>query len=415
VGFLDKLEMTRGDMAKFNYKARTKGGELQVGTVDANSRDAALQVLLNNGLFVLGVAEIERENIIDRIAGYLRRVKPQDLMIFTRQFATLIASRVPLSEALTGLYRQTRSPILKEAIVEISKDVDAGLALSQALRKHKGIFSEFYVNMVQSSEVTGRMAEVLDFLADYLESQAELIARVRNALAYPVIVLVLFGGVIAVLVTFVLPQITPIFAEANVDLPLFTRLMIGTGDFVNSWWWAVLIIVALFALMIVDYTQTPEGKVVRDEMVLRVPILGSLFQKLYIARFAESAQVLIKGGLTIPQAIEISSHTIGNTVYKELLHRAGDQVRKGRLLSEALVEMKQFPPLISQLIGVGESTGRLEELLEKVRQFYTRELDDMVGNLVNLLQPILMVGIGIVVAIMFASILLPLYDLTQTF
>lgn len=400
---------------KFDYKARTKEGELQVGNVEASSRDTALNILLGHGLFVLSLAEEGEAKWYDRILNFFNRVKSDDLMVFTRQFSTLLASQVSLSDSLGSLYKQTTSPILKEAIYEIGNDINAGFALSQALEKHPNVFSEFYVNMVQSAEVTGRLGEVLDFLADYLEKQTLLRSKVKNAVTYPIFVLVLFGAVIVIVVTFVLPQITPIFKDANVQLPFYTQLMIGLGTFIADWWWALLIVVGIFALLLIDYFQSPEGKLVFDELSLRTPILGKMFQKLYIARFAESTRVLIKGGLTIPQAIEISSRTIGNRVYEDLLHSASEQIRKGKLLSKILEEIPEFPPLVSQLVAIGESTGRLEDLLKKVNDFYTREVDGMVDNLVTLLQPALMVVIGIMVALLFASILIPLYNLTQSF
>ena len=400
---------------KFSYKARTKEGDLQIGNVEAANSDGASSILLGHGLFVLSLEPILETRWYTRVLGFFKRVKSTHLMILTRQFATLLASQVPLSDSLANLYRQTSHPLLKETIAEIANDVDAGFSLSQALERHVSIFSEFYVNMVKSAEVTGRLSEVLDFLADYLEKQAALFAKVKNALIYPIFVIVLFVVVVIVMVSVVLPQITPIFSEANIELPVITRILLTVGDFVSQWWWAIGIVLFMFLLIIIDYFQTEEGKAVFDELSLRVPVIGPLFQKLYIARFAESSRVLIKGGLTIPQAIEISSHTIGNTVYQDLLHEASGQIRKGQLLSKTLEVMPEFPPLVSQLVSIGESTGRLEQLLEKVSDFYTREVEDMVNNLVTLIQPALMVVIGGMVALLFASILLPLYNLSRAF
>jgi type IV pilus assembly protein PilC len=198
-------------------------------------------------------------------------------------------------------------------------------------------------------------------------------------------------------------------------LPAFTQALLSAGEFMSEWWWAVGIIFLIFVLVVIDYFQTREGKIVLDELSLALPVVGPLFQKLYIARFAESSRVLIKGGLTIPQAIEISSHTIGNAVYRDRLRDVSNRIRKGELLSRALGDMPEFPPLVSQLVAVGEQTGRLEQLLEKITDFYTREVDDIVNNLVILIQPMLMVVIGIMVAILFASILLPIYNLSQAF
>jgi len=400
---------------KFNYKARTKEGDLQVGNIDASSRDAAVNVLLTHGLFVLSVEYVKENSILSKFSSFLERVKTADLMVFTRQFATLLASQVPLSDSLMSLYKQTTSPILKQIIYDVGNDVSAGFSLSQALDRHQGVFSVFYINMVRAAEVTGRLAEVLDFLADYLEKQSALIGKVKNALYYPAFIVLLFIGVVVVMMTMVFPQLAPIFKETKTELPFFTKILLSGGDFLLAWWWAILLIFGVFIFMLFDYFSTKEGKSVLDELVLRVPVFGKLFQKLYIARFSESARVLIKGGLTIPQSIEISARTIGNTVYGELLHNAADEIRKGKLLSQALQEMREFPPLVSQLIAVGESTGRLEFLLEKINIFYTREVEDSVNNLVNLIQPILMVAIGIMVALLFSAILLPLYSLSQSF
>jgi len=400
---------------KFSYKARTQKGQLQVGNIEASSRESAVNILNSHNLYVLNIESAEKKPWHDRITNFLNKVKNKDLMIFTRQFATLLSSQVPLSDSLRNLYKQTKNQVLKEAIGEIARDVDAGFSLSQALERRQGIFSKFYINMVKSAEVTGRLNEILDFMADYLEKQAELTSKVKNALTYPAFVIVLFLVVVILMTTVVLPQITPIFEETGGNVPMLTKIVMFIGDFMINWWWAILVVSAAILLVLVDYFQTREGKVVLDELALRIPIFGKLFRKLYIARFAESTRVLIKGGLTIPQAVEIASRTIGNSVYQNLLHRASEQVRKGKLLSQALSESPEFPPLVSQLISVGESTGRLGQLLEKVSSFYTREVENMVGNLVSLIQPILMVVIGLLVALLFAAILVPLYSLTASF
>ncbi len=400
---------------KFNYKARTKEGELQVGNVEAQSRDGATSILLSHGLFVLNVEPVKESNLFTRITNFFERVKATDLMIVTRQFATLLASQVPLGDTLRNLYKQTTKPVLKQVLGEVTTDIESGFALSQALGRHPAVFSEFYVNMVKSAEVTGRLGEVLSFLADYLEKQATLIGKVKRALIYPAFVIGLFVVVMIVMLTMVLPQITPIFTESKLELPFFTKLLITTGSIMSTWWWLLLIGFFGLVILIVDYVQTQEGKLVMNELSLHIPVIGKLFQGLYVARFAESARVLIQGGLTIPQAIEISSHTIGNYVFEDILHEAAQNVRKGQLLSQALANAPYFPPLVSQLISVGESTGRLEQLLGKISDFYGREVEGTVDNLVELIQPALLVVIGIMVAGLFASILLPLYNITQSF
>ncbi|MBI5732494.1 type II secretion system F family protein [Candidatus Jorgensenbacteria bacterium] len=400
---------------KFAYTARTKDGELQVGNVEAANRDSAVAILTSHNLFILSIQPMKEGAWYSRILDFFERVRGADLMIFTRQFATLLASQVPIGDSLRNLYAQTTKPVLKDVIYEIVADIEAGFSLSQALSRHPGVFSEFYINMVKSAEVTGRLAEVLDYLADFLEKQTILIHKVRNALIYPGFVIGLFVVAVIVMVTMVLPQITPIFAEAKIEVPFFTKMIMVGGSFAAKWWWALTIIMIIIVLALINYRQTEEGKAVFNEISLRIPIIGSLFRKLYIARFAESAKVLIQGGLTIPQSIEISSHTIGNYVYRDVLHEAAQSVRKGQLLSQALKNSPYFPPLVSQLIAVGESTGRLESLLSKISDYYSREVEDLVSNLVELIQPIMLVVIGLMIGGLFAAILLPLYNLTQSF
>lgn len=398
---------------KFNYKARTQDGELQVGNVEASDRESALNILTGHDLYVLNLEEVGPEPWWERTFSFLNRIKSEEMMIFTRQLATLLGSQVSLSDSLRNLYEQTESDRLKEVIAELSNDIDAGFSLSQALERQKPVFSEFYINMVKSAEVTGRLGEVLEFLAEHLESKGELTSKVKNALTYPIFVIILFIVVMVLMITVVFPKIAPIFTEADIQLPIYTRIVLGVGNFMASWWWLLLIGFGVLALVVFDYFQTEEGKMIFDELSLRLPIFGELFRHLYVARFSESARILIKGGLTIPQAIEISSHTIGNQVYREILHESADKVRKGELLSDALVEHDEFPPMVTQLISVGESTGQLGEMLAKVSEFYTREVDGLVNNLVALIQPILMVVIGLMVALLFASMLMPLYNMSS--
>jgi len=400
---------------KYSYQARTKEGELQVGSVDAASREAALNILTSHDLFVLTLESLKGTNWTGRIMQYFRRVKRKDLMIFSRQFSTLLSAKISLSSGLKTLYNQTENLALKEVINDLNSDIDAGLSLSQALERHSNVFSDFYINMVRSAEVTGRIESVMDFLADYLEKEVALISRVRNAMIYPVVVILLFVTVAGLMITLVLPQLSPIFEESGISLPFFTQLLVNLGLFMTEWWWAILIIVFIFVFLMIDYFRTPEGKIVYDELTVKLPVLGGLFQKVIVARFAEATSVLIKGGIPITQAIEIASHTVDNAVYKDILHAAAEKIRAGELMSEALEKSKAFPALVCQLLAVGETTGRLEELLSRISNYYTREVDDLVSNLVELIQPALIIVIGIFVGVLFASILLPIYNLAQMF
>ncbi|OGY57096.1 MAG: hypothetical protein A2Y84_00375 [Candidatus Colwellbacteria bacterium RBG_13_48_8] len=401
---------------KFKYKARTKTGELQVGFVESTDRTAAVSLLLGHGLFVLSIEEAERSRWYSRLVSYVERVKPKDMLIFSRQFATLLSAKVALSDSLRTIESQTTNPAFCQVIKEVAGDVDAGLALSQAMQKHGDVFSSFYVNMVRSAEVTGRVEEAVNYLADHIEKETALISRVKGALIYPVVMVVLFVIVSGIIATVVLPQIGPIFSEAGVEVPIFTKILMKSGELLASWWWLLAIGILFLVFVVVDYLRTPEGKVVIGEMVMHIPGISKLLKQLYIARFSEALSVLLKGAIPIAQAVEITGQTIGSSAYGDILETAADDIRRGELLSQSLNKHPDFfPPFVGQMITVGEKTGRLEDLLERVSNFYTREVDTMVNGLVELVQPILMVVIGVLVGGLFASILVPIYNLVQTF
>ncbi|MEK7593178.1 MAG: type II secretion system F family protein, partial [Patescibacteria group bacterium] len=396
--------------------ARTKQGELQTGFVESPSQEMAANILNGHDLFVLSVKSAERKNFFEGAFSFFNRVKIVYLMTFTRQFATLLQSTVPLNDSLVTLHKQTKNPVLKEAIFEISNDVSAGLSLSQALERQSGIFSDFYINMVRSAEITGRMEEVMGFLADYLEKEAVWRSRVRNALIYPAFVLSLFAIVGVFLLTFVFPKLTIVFEETSVKLPLMTKIFLEAGNFLLNWWWAIAIIAVLLITLLIDYLRTGEGKAVLSEIMIKLPVLGDLFKKMHVARFSESLGVLIKGGIPITQAIEVTAHVIGNVIYRDILDEIAEKVKAGELLSNLLRQNEYyFPDLVGQMVAIGENTGRLEQMLEKISDFYSREVENTLDNLTELIQPVLISIIGIFVGLLFASVLIPIYNLTQSF
>ena len=401
---------------KFRYTARTKSGELQVGYVEAVNREAAARILLGNSLFVLSMESAEARAWYEGLLGFFTRVKRTDLMVFTRQFATMLEASIPLGDALKSLYRQTKNLVLRDVVFEIAQDISGGLSLSQALERHPNVFSEFYINLVKAAEITGRVEEAMLFLADYLEKEITLLTKVRNALIYPIFVVVLFFLAAGILMGVVFPQLEPIFRESNVPLPIITEIFLRIGGFLTDWWAAIILTILVLIIVLADYFRSEEGRVVLDQILMSLPLLGGLFKKVYVARFAEAANVLIKGGIPVAQAIEISGHTIGSLIYRDALHEAADGLRRGELLSQALEKNEYyFPPLVSQMVAVGENTGRLDEMLARISSFYTREVDATVGSLVELIQPALILIIGALVGLLFASILMPIYNLVQVF
>ena len=401
---------------KFKYTARTQTGELQTGFVEGVNREAAYNVLIGNNLYLLSLESSEVPHWYDPVVNFLKKVKKKDVMIFTRQFAVLLGAKISLGDSLKNVYKQTANLALREAIGEVSSDVDSGLSLSQALERHGQIFSNFYISMIRSAEITGRVDEVVNYLADYLEKEYVFGTKIKGALTYPIIVFALIFVVAGIMVGFVFPQLTPIFKESNVDLPFLTKMFIFLGDFIMQWWLVLLIFLIMIGISLINYFKSAEGKIVFDEVAVRLPVFGNLFKQTYIARFAESASVLIKGGIPVAQALEVSSHTVGSVVYRDSIKDLADAVREGVLLSNALEQNSNyFPSLVSQMVAVGESTGQLDALLGRVADFYTREAGETIDNLVELIQPTLMIVMGIVVGILFAAVLLPMYGLVQAF
>ena len=401
---------------KFKYQARSKTGELQVGFVEAATRDSASNTLTSHDLYVLSIESAEKKSIFDALTKVFKRVKTKDLMIFTRQLATLLESQMPLNNALQSLYQQTNNETLKESVFLILQDVEAGLALSQALERQRPIFSEFYVSMVRSAEVTGRLEEAMTFLAYYIEREAKWKGKIGNALIYPAVLLGMFVIVAGIMVAVVFPKIQPVFTESNVQLPFVTQALMSGGQLISNWWWLVILVMAGIAFIIVDYLRSNEGKAVGNQLILVIPVFGELFKKIYIARFCQSLSVLIKGGIPITQAIEIASSTINNVIYEENLKQIAEGVRGGALFSQLLSEStKYFPIMVSQMAAVGETTGRIDEMMNKIADFYDTEVNDMMANLSELIQPILILIIGVLIALLFAAILLPIYNMAQTF
>ncbi len=401
---------------KFKYQARNKTGELQVGFVEGPSKDVAINTLTSHELFVLSLELAERKSPFDSILGFFNRVKTKDLMVFTRQLATMLESEMPLNSALQSLYQQTPKVALKEAVFEILQDVEAGLSLSQALERQQPIFSDFYVSMVRSAEVTGRLEESMIFLASYIEKEANWKGKISTAMIYPAVLITMFVVVAGVMVAFVFPKIGPVFQDSGVQLPWMTQALLVAGSFLTNWWWLAIMLIAGIAFIVIDYFKSQEGKAVGNQLVLIVPVFGELFRKIYIARFSQSLSVLIKGGIPITQAIEIASSTIGNVVYEEILKDIAEGVREGALLSNLLSSYpKYFPLMVGQMAAVGESTGRVDEMMSKISDFYDNEVNDMMANLSELIQPILILIIGVLIGLLFAAILLPIYNLAQSF
>jgi type IV pilus assembly protein PilC len=400
---------------KFKYQARTQEGESQVGFVEAPTQDVATNILTSHNLYILSLQVAEKIWWYDRIAQYFGRVRRRDMIIFTRQLATLLEARLPLSAALKTLHEQTNHPQLKEAILRVSEDIDSGLAFSQAMERQVDIFPEFYITMIRGAEVTGNLEEAVGFIADYAEREGMLAGKAISALTYPMIVVGLFVIVAFIMIAFVFPQVEPVFAQAGVNLPVFSRVLLGFGTFLGRWWVILVTCVVILGIVALDYFQTREGRALLDDAKVHLPIVKKIYLPLIVARFANATSLLLRGGIPVAQAFEIVSHIADNVVYQDVLSEVADSVRQGETVSQSISRYPEyFPPLVAQMLAVGETTGKLDQIFARLANFYSREADGTIGGIVDLIQPILLICIGVLVGLLFASILVPIYQLTST-
>ncbi|PIP23801.1 MAG: hypothetical protein COX90_03340 [Candidatus Nealsonbacteria bacterium CG_4_10_14_0_2_um_filter_38_17] len=395
---------------KFNYQARTKDGQIQAGVVEASSREAAVALLQKHDLFVTLLENIEAAPFWAKsikIGG----ISSKDIVAFSRQLAVMFKSNVPLLEALQTLAEGfSAKPNFREKIIKIAEEIEGGSSLSQALSLYPSIFSSFYINMVKSGETSGKLSGDLVYLADHLERDHNFRSKVTGAMIYPAFVLAVAVIVLILMTTMVIPKLTEVLLSTGQELPWVTKVIIFFSDFMRKW---ILVIIVAFVAIIVGflrYKQTEEGKKIFDRISLKIPLLGGLSKKVYLTRLAENLSTLISGGLPIAQALEISADVVGNTVYKSILLRTRDEVRRGETISTVLKDYPdEISPLFTQMTVVGEKTGQIDQALMNVVDFYQKETERELDSLISLLEPALIIFLAFIVAFMMIAILMPIY------
>jgi type IV pilus assembly protein PilC len=397
---------------KFSYQARTKDGKIQTGIIEATSQEAALDILHKNQLFPTFIQQVEEKKPLFGGFKFSKKVSQKDVVVFSRQLATMLSSRVPPAEALDALALEATNPEFQEIISHLANDIREGTSLSRAFSRFPKVFSNFYINLVKSGEVAGNLAEVLERAADHLEKDYDLHSKMVGAMIYPAIILVVFVLIFIVLMVFVIPQLTKILIEGGKELPFATRVVIAISNFFINWWWVLLIVVILLFLFFYIYPKTQEGKEVFDRLSLKLPIIGNFFRNIYLARFAENLSTLISAGIPIAQALEVTADLIGNTVYKDIILSARDNVTRGENISSTLERFQDtIPPIFVQMVSVGEKTGRLSSTLMDIVRFYQRDIDVFINSLSSILDPILIIGLAVMVGFLAASVFLPLYQM----
>lgn len=397
---------------KFLYHARNKTGDFKKGTVTAVTQGKAEQLLTNNGLIIISLKE-EKVSVFSKFDIFTNRVGYKDLVLFSRQFSTLVAARVPIVQTLRILESQVSSKGLVVVTKSLVQGVESGDSLSNALAKHPNVFGNIYVSLVRSGEASGHVAESLSYLADQLEKDYDLRSRVKSAMTYPAFVLSALLVVGILMFKFVLPNLVSVLKEQNAELPLVSKVLISFTDFFEVFWWVVLLLLTFIVAGLRFYIQTEGGRYVWDRVKMKLPVIGQVLDKIYLARFARNLSTLVAGGIPIIKALQIISEIINNVIYRDILLEAAQQVTNGKSISESLARHKEFPPLVTQMVRVGEETAQLDSILIKLATFYEKEVDAKVATLSSLLEPIIMLILGIGVGILVAGVLLPIYNLAS--
>lgn len=402
-------------MPKFTYSALNSEDKRVTGTIEATNLAAAQNILSERKLKPLHVAEQKKNKLaIPGLGG--KKVKLKDMVIFTRQLATMINAGVPLVRSLATLQTQTENQNFKKTIGAITKDVEGGMAFADALERHPDVFSPIYINMVRAGEAGGILDEILKKLAIQQEKDARIRGKFKSAMTYPVILLTITLGVFMLLMVFVMPRIGKIIqdlAGEDAELPTMTKIMLGISDFMVTKWYIILAVGFISGYLLRRYVKTPKGRHRKDAILLRVPVLSMIIRKVAIARFARTFASLISAGVTVIESIEVTAKAIGNAIIEEELVAASKNVANGEPLSAPLSKSKVFPPIVSQMMAIGEETGQTGEILVKVADFYEEEVDATVDSLSSILEPIMIVVMGAMVGLIAASVIGPISNLSS--
>jgi type IV pilus assembly protein PilC len=395
----------------FAYSARTLAGELQNGTIDLPNRDDVVGYLRKQRLIPVKVEEKKKQGMSLQIGT---GVETRDIVIFTRQFATMINSGLPLVQSLDILAKQSENKNLKKCVEEVLYDVEAGNTLADAMKRHPKIFPDLYTNMVAAGEAGGILDTILLRLATFLEKADALKRKIKGAMIYPGVIFSVAGGAVSVLLIFVIPTFQTMFESAGVPLPLPTRIVIGMSEFLGSFWWALIVGMVVFVVLFRAYYKTSNGQLVIDKISLHLPIFGNMLRKTAVARFTRTLGTLVASGVSILDGLEITARTAGNRVIHDAIMLSRASIAGGETISEPLKRSGVFPPMVVQMINVGEQTGGLDEMLSKIADFYDEEVDAAVEALLAAMEPIMIVVLGVVVGGMIVAMYLPIFDMINT-
>jgi Type II secretory pathway, component PulF len=393
---------------QFTYTARAINGDLKSATIDAPNRDEVIKQLRQQRLNVVKIDEGSAQK-----KKRLGSIKMRDIVIFTRQFSTMINSGLPLVQALDILAQQSENPALKDTTRQVVFDVESGNTVADALRKHPKAFSELYVNMVAAGEAGGILDTILMRLAVFMEKNDALVRKVKGAMIYPAVIMSVAAIAIAVLLIFVIPTFQTMFESAHIALPLPTRIVINLSHGLRTYWWVILGAAGGGGVMLRRYYATPAGKLAIDRLLLKAPVLGDVLRKSAVSRFTRTLGTLISSGVSILDGLEITAKTSGNRVIQDAIMESRASIAGGETIAAPLKKSAVFPPMVISMIAVGEQTGGLDEMLTKIADFYDEEVDAAVSGLLALMEPVMIVFLGVVVGGMVVAMYLPIFDMVN--
>jgi len=398
----------------FTYKALDQKGSESQGSIDAVSMDVAISSLQRRGLIVSAVTPADKVSFFERDFTLFGGVKQKDIVVLSRQMATLFTAQVSALRIFRLLGGEAQSHVLSRVLNEVSDDLQGGSSISKALSRHPKVFSEFYVNMVKSGEESGRLDEIFNYLADHLDRTYEVNSKAKNALVYPAFVVFTFVSVMILMLTMVIPKISTILTESGQAIPFYTQIVIGLSGFFVHYGYFILIAAAVGGFFMYRFLKTESGKRSLDEAKISVPVVKNLYQKLYLSRISDNMNTMLVSGIPMVRALELTSGVIGNIIYRDIMTEAMDSVRAGRTVSDALSNKKEIPSIMIQMIKVGEESGELGSILKTLSNFYRREVTSAVDTMVDLIEPAMIVALGLGVGFLLTAVLVPIYNISAT-
>lgn len=399
----------------FKYQAIDQTGAAQGGTIDAISRDVAILSLQRRNLTISSIDEVPEESssLLGKSISLFDNVSNRDIVLLSRQISTLFEAQVSALRVFRLLASEAEKPVLARILTEVADDLQAGSPISKALGKHEKAFSSFYVNMVRAGEESGKLDETFLYLADYLDRNYAVLSKARNALIYPAFVISTFIVVMILMMTLVIPNISSILTDAGQKIPVYTQIVIAISNFFVTYGVFLLILLVVGGFFLARYTRTDTGRGMRDRLLLVIPYAGELLKKLYLSRIADNLATMIASGISVVQATEIAASVVGNRVYEEILRDVSVSIKGGGTVSDAMSRYPEIPGIMTAMIKVGEETGELGNILKTLGRFYQREVTNAVDTLVDLIEPFMIVVLGLGVGILLASVLIPIYNLSS--